>query len=268
MAPPYVYGHTDVNIEQVSSSGTVSYLHHDQQGSTRLLTNSSGEVVGKCSYGAYGSPDCEGSGTTPLGYDGQYTNSDTGLIYLRAREYDPATGQFMSNDPLRGLTREPYDYAGDNPVNYGDPTGLLFGIELPSFEEAAEGIAGWGDTITFGATRWAREELGDNNVNECSAAYKAGGYSGLVTAVVIPGEDIADALRFTEDQDALIQLAKEAERTGGLTPEDAEALKEWAEEYGVTFRGPEIHPNRNFNVPHVHIGPISHIPVSLGPVQP
>ena len=34
-----------------------------------------------------------------MGYDSQYTNADTGLIYLRAREYDPATGQFMSVDP-------------------------------------------------------------------------------------------------------------------------------------------------------------------------
>jgi uncharacterized protein RhaS with RHS repeats len=61
------------------------YLHHDQQGSTRLITSSTGKVEWKCSYSPYGTPTCEGTATTPLGYDGQYSSSDTGLIYLRSR---------------------------------------------------------------------------------------------------------------------------------------------------------------------------------------
>jgi RHS repeat-associated protein len=73
---------------------------------------------------------CEGTTTTPLGFDGQYTSSDTGLIYLRAREYDPATAQFLSVDPLEPITGEPYSYAGDNPVNGGDPMGLCNGNPL------------------------------------------------------------------------------------------------------------------------------------------
>ena len=35
------------------------------------------------------------AGATPLGYDGQYTSGDTGLIYLRKRTDDPATAQFV-----------------------------------------------------------------------------------------------------------------------------------------------------------------------------
>ena len=186
-----MYGHREMRIEQINTTtGTVTYLHHDQQGSTRLLTGSTGTVTGKCTYNAYGTPTCEGTTTTPLGYDGQYTNSDTGLIYMRAREYDPATAQFLSVDPLRAVSGEPYSYAGDNPVNEGDPTGLLFG--LPSLEEVGEGVAGWGDTVTLGATNWVREELGINNINACSGAYQAGGYAGLATAVLIPGEGEAE----------------------------------------------------------------------------
>ncbi len=181
-----------MSIEQINNStGEVLYLHHDQAGSTRLLTGSTGKVEGSYTYGPYGTPEHTGTATTPLGYDGQYTNSDTGLIYLRAREYDPATAQFLSVDPLEAVSGAPYSYAGDNPLNYGDPTGLLFGIELFSPEEAAEAVAGWGDKLTLGATKWAREELGDENVNTCSAAYQTGGYAGLATAALIPGEDEA-----------------------------------------------------------------------------
>jgi RHS repeat-associated protein len=119
-----MYGPDALPIEQISSGGTVSYLHHDQAGSTRLLTGSTGTVTGKCTYSAYGTPTCEGTTTTPLGYDGQYTSSDTGLIYMRARTYDPATGQFLSVDPLEIVTRAPYNYAEDNPGNRDDTTGL------------------------------------------------------------------------------------------------------------------------------------------------
>jgi RHS repeat-associated protein len=121
----YVYGPAKMTIEQINTStGTVSYLHHDQAGSTRLITGSTGTVTGKCSYSAYGTPTCEGTTTTPLGFDGQYTSSDTGLVYLRHRVYDPATGQFLTVDPLEMYTGEAYGYAGDNPLNYGDPRGL------------------------------------------------------------------------------------------------------------------------------------------------
>jgi RHS repeat-associated protein len=55
----------------------------------------------------------------------------TGLIYLRARWYDPGTGRFLTRDPFPGLaglpsTQHPYVYAGNNPVLYTDPSGEFF----------------------------------------------------------------------------------------------------------------------------------------------
>jgi RHS repeat-associated protein len=121
----YIYGPGGIPVEQVSSGGTVSYLHHDQQGSTRLLTGSTGTVTGSTTFDAYGNKTgSTGTTTTPLGYDGQYTSSDTGLIYLRARTYDPATAQFLSVDPLAAITRAPYNYGADSPINAIDPAGL------------------------------------------------------------------------------------------------------------------------------------------------
>jgi hypothetical protein len=52
--------------------------------------------------------------------------------------------------------------------------------------------------------------------------------------------------RFTPDQDALIQLAKDARRRGGLTEDEGSILKAWADEYGVLGRGPEAHPGRGY----------------------
>jgi RHS repeat-associated protein len=124
-----------MTVEQISSAGTVTYLHHDQQGSTRLLTGSTGTFTGSTTFDAYGNKTgSTGTSTTPLGYDSQYTSSDTGLIYLRARTYDPSTAQFMSVDPMHEWTREPYIYVGDNPLNHGDPFGLF------PWEAVAEGL--------------------------------------------------------------------------------------------------------------------------------
>ncbi|MGH9222656.1 MAG: RHS repeat-associated core domain-containing protein [Acidimicrobiales bacterium] len=61
---------------------------------------------------------------------GEYTDAETGFTYLRARYYDPGTGQFISRDPLTAMTGSPYTYVDGNPLNAVDPTGLytdLFG---------------------------------------------------------------------------------------------------------------------------------------------
>jgi RHS repeat-associated protein len=137
----FIYGPNSLPIGQINNStGTVTYLHHDQQGSTRLLTGSTGKTEGSYSYSPYGTPERSGTATTPLGYDGQYTNSDTGLIYLRAREYDPTTAQFLSVDPLGAVTRAPYTYADSNPVNDSDPTGLCSINPFSSASCATEGL--------------------------------------------------------------------------------------------------------------------------------
>jgi RHS repeat-associated protein len=122
----YIYGPGNLPVEQINTStGAVLYLHHDQQGSTRVLTGLTGAKEATFTYDAYGNTTgTTGTAKTALGYDAQYTSSDTGLIYLRARVYDPATAQFLRVDPAVMATRAPYNYAGDNPFNASDPTGL------------------------------------------------------------------------------------------------------------------------------------------------
>jgi RHS repeat-associated protein len=180
----YIYGPDGLPVEQIASGGTVTYLHHDQAGSTRLLTGTGGTITGKCAYGAYGAPTCEGTTTTPVGYDAQYTSPDTGLIYLRNRVYDPSTAQFLTVDPAVAVTRSPYNYAGDNPVNRRDPDGLSAeGIEgVPCYfpfcgppPPAVEGVQHGIETVEHGIESvWneVNEDEGPNDEGEAALKEK------------------------------------------------------------------------------------------------
>jgi RHS repeat-associated protein len=172
----YIYGPGGVPVEQISGAEAPTYLHHDQQGSIRLLTGSAGTSTGSITFDAYGNK-VESTGTiSPLGYDGQYTSSDTGLIYLRARVYDPATAQFLTIDPMVSLTQQPYAYVGDNPLNLADPNGFE-AVPLPApvaggcaaapevcGAAAAGGVDVWLGIKVFNA--WAGEEGGGNDEGE------------------------------------------------------------------------------------------------------
>jgi RHS repeat-associated protein len=119
----FVYGPGGQPIERIQGT-TATYLHVDQQGSVRLLTNAAGQNIGTYGYTAYGAVSLHtGTATSALQYDGQLSDSTSGLIYLRARYYNPATGQFVSADPLVQATQQPYSYADDDPLNAADPTG-------------------------------------------------------------------------------------------------------------------------------------------------
>jgi RHS repeat-associated protein len=120
----YLYGPDGVVFEHIDGSGVPTWYHHDQLGSTRLLSNNAGAVVGTMSYDSYGRPTATSGTSSPLGYAGQYTDPETGLIYMRARYYDPQTGQFLNRDPAVAITGQPYAYARNNSINSTDPSGL------------------------------------------------------------------------------------------------------------------------------------------------
>ena len=95
--------------------------------------NAHGDVLGavgglnstaqtRYTYDAFGNSSKTGTSANPFGYFGQYHDAETGLIYLRARYYDPNAGRFISEDPVRdGMNW--YAYANQNPVYYVDLMG-------------------------------------------------------------------------------------------------------------------------------------------------
>ena len=70
-----------------------------------------------------------GEATSGFGYNGEYYNAATGMIYLRARFYEPEMNRFSQKDTLRGSIADPvslnrYLYCQSDPVNFADYNGL------------------------------------------------------------------------------------------------------------------------------------------------
>lgn len=120
----FIYGPGGIPIEQIAGT-QILYFFADQIGSTRALTDGTGSIAGTYSYDAYGKATGHtGTVTTPLQYTHGYNDTETGFTYLRARYYDPTTAQFATRDPAYQKTLQWYAYAGNNPINNVDPTGL------------------------------------------------------------------------------------------------------------------------------------------------
>jgi RHS repeat-associated protein len=139
----YIYGPEGIPIEQIFGT-TATFLHQDQQGSTRLLTDPTGAVVGRYDFGPWGAVTSHTGAATDLQFDGQYTDAETGFQYLRARYYDPTTGQFLTFDPAVTVTGAQYAFSEDNPVNRADPLGLW------SFDLCFGGCIGYDTQKGFG----------------------------------------------------------------------------------------------------------------------
>nr|WP_237178999.1 polymorphic toxin-type HINT domain-containing protein [Paenibacillus sp. MMS18-CY102] len=69
--------------------------------------------------------------SNPFQYTGEIYDDESGLIYLRARYYDPSDRRFISEDTYEGditnpLTLNLYVYVGNNPLIYVDPSGNVW----------------------------------------------------------------------------------------------------------------------------------------------
>ncbi len=120
----YIYGPAGTPVEQINlTTSTPTYLTYTPSDDTWLTTNQVGDETGYWGYDAYGTVSF-GTPTSPFGYSGQYQDATTGLVNDRARWYQPQTGGFTTRDPAFNQTDTAYTYAGDDPVNSSDPTGL------------------------------------------------------------------------------------------------------------------------------------------------
>ncbi|TCO33847.1 RHS repeat-associated core domain-containing protein, partial [Dokdonella fugitiva] len=127
----YVYGdELLLRIEPEQSNKATAY-HHDGLGSVVALTDDTGIALQTYGYDAWGNRvETIGADVSPYGFAGERSDADTGLIYLRARWYDPQVGRFTSSDSASGLRTVPlslnkYLYANANPTGAVDPFGTM-----------------------------------------------------------------------------------------------------------------------------------------------
>jgi RHS repeat-associated protein len=107
------------------SPEVLTYLHTDHLGTPRFATNTGGTQVWAWTSDAFGNGAPSGAATVNLRMPGQYYDAESGLSYNWNRYYNPATGRYISSDPIGlegGLNT--FLYAEASPVMYSDPEGL------------------------------------------------------------------------------------------------------------------------------------------------
>jgi RHS repeat-associated protein len=150
-----VYGRGNERLQAVTA-GVATWYTHDHLGNTRQTVTETGTVVGSARYDAWGVA-LENTTGSRFGYTGELT--DNGLVYLRARWYNPSTGTFTSRDPFPGVDRvpqslHPYAYTHNNPVNATDPSGKCIPWIDPTcrpFWESGVTYTGWEDFQDYSA---------------------------------------------------------------------------------------------------------------------
>ena len=135
LARRYLHGPAvDMILARYDVAAAVSdwYLA-DRLGSVRALAridaaNLDVDVLDRIDYDAFGNTTAE---TDPaagdrFGFTARERDPETGLYYDRARYYDPASGRFLSQDPIGFAAGDPnlYRYVGNDPANFTDPSGL------------------------------------------------------------------------------------------------------------------------------------------------
>jgi RHS repeat-associated protein len=133
----YVYGPNGplYQVALVGSTWVTSYYGRDAQ-SIRFLMDASGNVTDSLTWDSFGRL-LSRTGTTPLflGYQNEYTEPETGLVYLRARWYNPNLDRFMGMDTYQGDQSDPrtlQKYVGfaDDPDDKIDPSGNQYGTRI------------------------------------------------------------------------------------------------------------------------------------------
>ena len=125
----YLHNLTIDDPLSTEQGGKVYYYQKDGLGSVVGLTDEAGQVVQIYEYDSFGRIiNQTGSIRNPFSYTGREYDEETGLYYYRARYYDPNAGRFLTKDPIgfAGGDANLFSYVKNNPLNYIDPSGMMF----------------------------------------------------------------------------------------------------------------------------------------------
>jgi len=112
-------------IAEVDEAGNKTFNTHDAQGSVRLITNMSQQVVKTYAYYPFGdSLSYTGTAANDLRYTEQRYVDGMDCYDYNARYYDQKLGRFYGMDPIFSPGISPYAYCGNDPVSFTDPSGM------------------------------------------------------------------------------------------------------------------------------------------------
>jgi RHS repeat-associated protein len=127
----FVYASKAHVPDYMIKGGTIYRIVSDHLGSVRLVVDAStGAVMQQLEYDEFGKVLSDSNpGFQPFGYAGGLYDADTKLVKFGARDYDAETGRWLSKEPL-GFAGSSnfYSYAGNEPINHIDITGLKTSI--------------------------------------------------------------------------------------------------------------------------------------------
>ena len=134
----YAYG-ADGLAYRKDIDGSVYTYNTSYRGDVLSVMDDERNIKAEYMYDAYGNLVDSNVATgfsDNFGYRGEYTDPESGYIYLRMRYFDPKTGRFLTEDPIRdGLNW--FAYCDGNPVKYTDPWGLGPWDHFSTRDEAA-----------------------------------------------------------------------------------------------------------------------------------
>jgi RHS repeat-associated protein len=156
----------DSHIVSIDQFGTGSewFYHQGPDQSTLAVTGSAGFVEGY-TYSAFGElsiSTAAGGTTSTFGnifqFQGQLFDAATSTYSMRARQYQPAWGTFLSPDPISTAGGPSlYAFTGSRPLHNRDPLGLAANDEKATERWIYEWMATWnsnpaapGDAFLFG----------------------------------------------------------------------------------------------------------------------
>ncbi|WP_327002707.1 hypothetical protein OHA72_47655 [Dactylosporangium sp. NBC_01737] len=133
----------------------LTWVAADHHGTGQLAIDAVSQTATRRKTDPFGNP----RGTDPTwpntkGFVGG-TRDNSGLTHIGAREYEPLTGRFISDDPITDyndpLQVNGYAYAAANPVTNSDPTGLR---TCSGPEDCGQGLGGTKEDYSHGNPFW------------------------------------------------------------------------------------------------------------------
>ncbi len=136
-------------LGQYSTGAVLAYAIPDVQGNIVGYLDSSGNFAAAREYSLYGER-INTYGTQsgyPIGYAGQYTDEETGLVYYGLRYYSPRHGRFINRDPIEEAGgNNLYGFCGDDPIDHWDVLGQSW------LSNAMHKVQRWSKKHSLGAT--------------------------------------------------------------------------------------------------------------------